>query len=156
MFLSSLVPVLRGNSSVQVQITPDAAGVRIVVIPTLDKAQPDTNDQTLADLQALLSRPFVFKAPIDADLDQQCAEAMRGLAATRSTAVDALDGYRTVLAEAAEAARKATADKAPKKALPVKPTASKASDDSAPKATPAAKPEPEVTKGASLAADLFS
>lgn len=169
MFLNTLLPLMRGLSSLDVKISADGAGLRIAVIPVLGDVKQETQDAVLATLQAGLSRPFVFTASATDDLDQIACDAMRGLAAARSPALDALGDYRAAVEAATESARKAAADKAkaPKTAVPSaaksptppsKPTPppSAADADAVAEQSDAVAAAAQVSRGASLAADLFA
>ena len=164
-FLNALVPLMRGNASLQIVVKPVDGQLRFVVIPTLDQLDPETNEPALGNLQAALSRPFVFTAAMDADLDAAASTALRDLAAARSDALDALAEYRQSMAEATEKAKSEAASKAkspPKPASPSKSgagaatkvgeVAAKAPGDAADPKPSAPKPKTDPEK---LAADLF-
>lgn len=135
-FLNALKPLLRGQSSVTLRLSPDADGaVRLLVTPALKGIDADTTDVELAHLQALLAAPFALSLPADADLDKSFAEAVTQFHALREPKLNELDALRARMeAAAADAKKRAEDAKAEAKALATK-------GKPAP-AKPAAKPQP--------------
>lgn len=163
MFLTSLVPLLTTGSKVVIHLLPDPAGVRINVLPALQGTDPDTTSAELAALQAALNMPLSFTAALDADLDRVAVEVLRTMGEANRQNVDGLAAYRAAQQAAAAAAAAAKAQVAAK-AKPgggTKPPATKPASPAAPIATDTdtdtgTDAEPAISKGAALAADLFS
>jgi hypothetical protein len=148
-FLNSLKPVLRGQTDITLRVSRDGDGVRILVIPRLEGIEPETKNDELGTLQAILSQAFGITLPFDADLDVELARNIDGYHAIRQPKLDALDEFRESVkrADAAAAKRKAEQIEADK--------AKKASGKTPTKAAPAAKPE-KAAPTVEPVPDLFS
>lgn len=146
-FLNSLKPLLKGQSEVTLTLKRTDKGYSLLVIPKLAEMEPETNDEELAHLQAVLALPFFITASEDADLDDQMASAIALFDAERQPELSAIEQYREAKAAAkAEAARVAAEAKSKTKSAqkPAKTTTT----------TPAKAPAP--APAAPPAQDLFS
>jgi len=162
MFLSAVRPLLRDKSEIQLRILREGTALSVTVIPKIEKFDPDTADETLAALQAALSKPFHLNIAATDDPDQVLANVLTQIGQVQDAVHDDLEKYkakieadRTAAKEAAEKKKsgdKAKMDAKAKKTTPAaKPTTQKTPiTKSAPKTdSPAAKTAPVV------AADLF-
>jgi len=161
MFLNAVRPHLRDKCEVQLRVKRDGDVLAITVIPKIDGIDPDTDDATLAALQAALSKPFHLTVSATEDPDQVLANVLTNIGQAHATVHDDLDKYKAQIeadrVAAKEAAEKKKADdkaKSAKKTQPVtKPAAKKDPvTKSAPSAAAAPSPKPEPV----AAADLFS
>ncbi|MHB8742798.1 MAG: hypothetical protein ACYC9L_06685 [Sulfuricaulis sp.] len=154
MFLSTVRPLLRDDSQVQLRIRGEGEGLAVTVIPQIKGIEAETNDATLAALQAALTKPFHFTIAVNEDPDKALADVLTSIGAAQAGARDDLAKYRAqieadrVAAKQAQEKRKADADaaKAKAKAKPLKAPITKAA-------------EPQVQTKAPApvaAADLFS
>ncbi|KZC32589.1 MULTISPECIES: hypothetical protein [unclassified Rhodanobacter] len=111
-FLNTLKPVLRGQSAVTFRLTAtEEGGFRLLVTPSLQGIDADTDDVELAHLQALLAAPFTLALPAGADLDQALADAVAQFQSLREPKLNELDALRARMA-AADADAKKRADEA--------------------------------------------
>jgi len=164
MFLSAIRPFLRDKSEIQLRIQREGNTMSVTVIPKIDGGfDPDTEDATLAALQAALSKPFHLTIAAADDPDQVLGTVLTHIGQAQAPVHDDLEKYkakieadRTAAKDAAEKKKaddKAKVDAKSKKPAPAaKPSQKAPITKSAPTTpdAPAAKPEPVA------AADLFS
>lgn len=137
-FLNKLKPILRGQSAVAFRLSVHGdGGFRLLVTPTLQGIDTDTDDVELANLQALLSAPLALTLPADADLDQTFTEAVAQFQVLREPKLNELEALRARMA-AADADAKKRAEEAKEEA---KAKAAKAKAKTTPTKV-ASKPQP--------------
>lgn len=140
--LNALKPVLRGQSAVTIRLSLNSdSSYRVLVTPTLQGVDADTENVELANIQALLAAPFALTIPADADLDATVAEAVRQFHALREPKLNELDALRERMA-ASEADAKKRAEEAKEAA---KAKAAKGKPAPAKVAAKPAKPAPPPT-----------
>ena len=141
--LSTISPMLLDESEVILTVTKKGDQLNILVQPKLLNGKPETDDETLANLQVAFQLPMAITVMADPDPDAALAEALAGLGAERKPAVTELVSYREKLQNVLADAKKAETEKAEKAAAKAaaKPAASGKKKD---------KPGKTTTKGASL------
>lgn len=144
--LSTISPMLLDESEVILTVTKKGDQLNILVQPKLLNGKPETDDETLANLQVAFQLPMAITVMADPDPDAALAEALAGLGAERKPAVTELVSYREKLQNVLADAKKAETEKAEKAAAKAaaKPAASGKKKD---------KPGKTTTKGAKPAKD---
>ena len=141
-FLTSIRPLLHEESEIQIRLRREGAQLSVTVIPKLLIAEPETTDETLAQLQAALSRPFHLTLAEADDPDLVLASVLTTVCDAQSATLDDLASYRAAI----EAARAKAKDDAERKQAE---SAAKKAGDGKAKASP---PKAPVAKASTPAA----
>lgn len=114
--LSTISPMLLDESEVILTITKKGDQLNILVQPKLLNGKPETDDETLANLQAAFQLPMAITVPAEPDPDEALAESLAAFGSERKEAVSELDSYREKLQRALGDAKKAETEKVEKAA----------------------------------------
>lgn len=128
--LNQIIPLLAGASEISIRLSRSGDAVTALVLPRIDKVDPDEPDESIRILTAALAQPFRFTCAIGADVDAAFGAALTELAGQRREVANDLAFYREQSEQARERAREASAAKAKPVGKPVakpaKPTTTKA------------------------------
>jgi PRTRC genetic system protein E len=140
--LSTISPMLLDESEVILTVTKKGDQLNILVQPKLLNGKPETDDETLANLQVAFQLPMAITVMAEPDPDAALAEALAELGSERKEAVTELVSYREKLQRALGDAKKAEAEKAEKAAAKAaaKPAVGGKKDKPAKTTTKGAKP----------------
>lgn len=114
--LSTISPMLLDESEVIIKVTKQGENLKILVQPKLLNGEPETDDETLANLQAAFQLPMAITVPGAPDPDQALANALAEFGTERKEAVSDLEAYRESIQASRAAAKKAEDEKKEKAA----------------------------------------
>lgn len=130
--LNQIIPLLAGASEISIRLSRSGDAITALVLPRIDKVDPDEPDESIRILSAALAQPFRFTCAVGTDVDAAFGAALTELAGQRREVANDLALYREQSEQARERAREASAAKAkpvskpvakPGKATPPKATA---------------------------------
>ena len=136
--LNQIIPLLAGASEISIRLSRSGDAITALVLPRIEKVDPDEPDESIRILSAALAQPFRFTCPVGNDVDAALGAALTELSAQRREVANDLALYREQADQARERAREASAAKTKSSAKPVVKPAKPAPANSAPAASAAA------------------
>lgn len=122
--IQTVLPLLKNGSSLILNLKEVDGKIQVVIEPQLSNFDPETNDEVIATLQAVLVHPVRLVCE-RSTTDAQFIQALTSIAPIHESTCDQLAEYRQRLADAAAEAKVKAESKGKTPAKPVKAGAAK-------------------------------